>query len=232
VRVLVFSFALNLKKAKIIVMKRFCFLFLYLVSLTLYADNTIPIGLVPAGWQVFENAHGDLNGDGIEDLVLTCGRNKVDGKEGLLLVYFGVAGGKFKKAVESPKAICFGCGGAKSSPDFPLGTPSILKGILTLEYTGGSRETWTTQHKFRWQGDRLALIGTLSRYEDTAAGNRRGFLEHEDFNFSTGKSTKTVAQGKGKKSRIYQCEIAKYSPRFLDTFNFEEESPTESIKCK
>lgn len=165
-------------------------------------------------WKVESSHIGDLNGDGLTDVVAVLSRDlgKAEVRKGSLWIFFGQGGGGFRLHTRSDGAICFECGGAKSRPDFPVGEPAIKPdGVLWIRYHGGSRYTWDITTK--WRLDRTTgqfkLIGETAVYSDTAQRNGRvaqGEVSGEDVNFSTMTGIRTI-EGQG----TYRCAV---NPKF------------------
>jgi hypothetical protein len=165
------------------------------------------------GYQLAEQAAGDLDGDGRKDVVMTAKKPAPEGESDgevrpLLAVFLGTAEGKLRLDTSAPQAVCVGCGGAKAPFGEVLGTPSIDKrGVLTVTYEGGSREMWSIQLKWRRdrKTNRFALIGETATYADTLSEDgklERGSVEREDINYATGKMTRKIS-GEG----TYRCDV-------------------------
>lgn len=171
------------------------------------ADEQIAARL--PGWQIEERAEGDLNGDGLVDLVVTLKRPD-DGadaggaggsgeRKACLAVFFQTQEGRLHLQTEAARAVCIGCGGAKSDWSAVIGVPSVDgRGILTLEYEGGSREVWNIRFKWRYDKarDRFALIGETTQMRDTINDDgrvERGSLSYEDINYLSGKMVRKIA---------------------------------------
>lgn len=155
-------------------------------------------------WLVQEEVFGDLNGDGIKDaavMIVLEGADPESEDKAALAVMFGVdkAGKEFKLHAQSGGITCFDCGGAKGPTDgSPLGHLAITdKGILTINYLGGSRWMWDIMNKWRYDKgyNRMVLIGTTNVTVDTLSEN--GAEEEKlDINYSTLKAEKTTKKGK------------------------------------
>jgi hypothetical protein len=155
-------------------------------------------------WLVHDEVFGDLNGDGIKDaaviIVLEPKDPESDG-DAAVAVLFGVdkAGQEFKLFAQSGGATCINCGGAKGAMDgSPLGQLAISdKGILTINYLGGSRWMFDITNKWRYDKNynRLVLIGTTNKVIDTMSENGE---EEEilDINYATLKAEKRTKKGK------------------------------------
>ena len=127
--------------------------------------------IVPSGWEsIFKT--GDLNADGIADLVLIatpCNKEKMktrdDGyvynfNEPILAIYWGDKNGNFKLFKQYDDVI------PESEDEFISITPALdidkngaLKIVLEFFATAGSYTTPTTTHVFRYQKGDFFLVG-------------------------------------------------------------------------
>ena len=129
--------------------------------------------IVPSGWEsIFKT--GDLNADGIADLVLIatpCNKEKMktrdDGyvynfNEPILAIYWGDKNGNFKLFKQYDDVI------PEREDEFISITPALdidkngaLKIVLEFFATAGSYTTPTTTHVFRYQKGDFFLIGKM-----------------------------------------------------------------------
>ncbi|SHO64311.1 hypothetical protein [Algoriphagus zhangzhouensis] len=135
--------------------------------------------LIPLGWQILSQAEGDLNGDGLADLVFAIQSplqetiEYSDGYESdtlhinprVLGIYFGERKGKFKKVFQSNTFII-----NRGSPtmDEPFKELGILpSGELQINfYIWQCREctSWSThKYQFKYQSSEFELV----RYEES-----------------------------------------------------------------
>lgn len=120
---------------------------------------------VPPGWALGEVARGDLNGDGVEDAVFTLKLKSTD-KDGpafdpearVVVVVLGDHDGY--RLLEVDKNLVPGPGvlGVTGGDDATV-EPKIAKGILSFRWEGGSRESYSTVIKLRYQGNAMMVIG-------------------------------------------------------------------------
>jgi hypothetical protein len=184
------------------------------------------------GWSLAVVVEGDLNGDALPDVVATLKRPEGEDKGGSgdeeraawLAVFLRAADGTLRLHTKAARAVCLGCGGAKSSWSDIVGVPAIdAKGILTLDYEGGSREIWS--HRLKWRldkrRDRFALIGDTFTSVDTlvAPGKEEpGFLTYQDVNYLRGKMIRKVAR-QGRQT----CDVTPgLAADDLATFDFQK----------
>lgn len=157
-------------------------------------------GFVPKGWKLESQLKGDLNGDGLEDLVLVLheqdarnrvthdglGENPVDTNPRILAVAFAQAAGGYVLALENHELI--------PRHDDPVlddvldesGGVFIKRGTLQVALhmwaSAGSWGTSTTTYTFRWQNARFELIG----YHLSSLMRNSGETSDLSINYSTG----------------------------------------------
>ncbi|KRD75523.1 hypothetical protein [Lysobacter sp. Root983] len=130
---------------------------------------------VPAGANLLASARGDLDGDGDEDALLAIdpgGSGDAAFAPRALLLLRRDAGGILRLAVDSPNAIlCRNCGGMSGDPLQGIRTG---KGEFTLRFEGGSRELWSSEYRFVFNGrdDAWHLAGIVFRGFDRADGKQ------------------------------------------------------------
>lgn len=132
--------------------------------------------LVPAGTSVRLRQHGDLDGDGDEDVLLVL-QTRGDGEHRFepraLSIVRRTADGRLEKAVENPMAIlCETCGGMAGDP---LQGVRIEAGGFSLRFEGGSRELWSREYRFVYS--KAAGTWLLSEAEDSAFDRADGRSE-------------------------------------------------------
>lgn len=168
------------------------------------------------GWRIFEQASGDINGDGAADTAAILFKPaKEEGAPGAAMLAVYVAGALHTQA---PKAICVGCGGPKAAFDQPLGTLKITdKGLLEIDYQGGSREAFDDLLKFRLDKDsgKFLLIGETRTVTDTVGEEPQQTL---DINYASLKMTKTFGK------ILRNCKLdASFRGAELSVFDYDEQ---------
>jgi len=144
-------------------------------------------------------ARGDLNKDGIEDIVIVVG-SKWEQDENwsekasdsnvaprLLIILFGTDSGYVQIAKKDKAILCKDCGGIFGDPFAGI---EINKNVLSINHYGGSNWRWGYTHKFRFQDKDFFLIGQI-KYSFLAVENCEKLndfagTKYEDINFVTG----------------------------------------------
>lgn len=130
--------------------------------------------------KLIQQVKGDLNKDGLEDIVTVTQDKMAETAPYRLQVSFGQPGGGYKLVVSTDDAI---------EPQYPDGfgksfwEVTIESGVLTIkeQLLRGSYE-----HKFRYQHGNFELIG----YNETSSDGL-GIASTVDFNLSTGQRLET-----------------------------------------
>jgi hypothetical protein len=144
------------------------------------------VEIVPKKWNILDSVSGDLNQDGIKDLVFVIqntdvanfkvnvglGIDSIDLNPRLLGIYFGNNYGKFDQIFVSEEFILL-----RDSPtmDEPFDGISISnKGVLGINfkfwYSAGSWSMSNHNYKFRFQNKEFVLIGYDSNEAHRATG--------------------------------------------------------------
>lgn len=143
---------------------------------------------------------GDLNKDGVDDLVVVYQQNEaedeMDNKSRRLITY-QKKGGNWVKWSESTTAIMGTQEGGMMGD--PFANIEIKNGILIISHYGGSGWKWGIEDKYRYQNNDFYLIGYTSTYGQV--GNEWTSV---DFNLSTGQINyeKTTNEGSSNEKTI------------------------------
>jgi hypothetical protein len=165
-----------------------------LVSIAQEQKITIPMtakdpnGFAPKGWEIDAVEKGDLNGDKIDDAAIVMTKPEVmendtlkESSKRFLVLVFG-DGSQFKRTAFSDEAaLDKDEGGAMGDPFQEL---KIEKGIVIINYYGGSAWRWGVTQRYRWQQNRWILIGNT--YEGFHATEPDETSSVTDTNLSTG----------------------------------------------
>ena len=156
-------------------------IFISLISHHTLSGQDIPI---PKNYSIIDSVKGDLNKDGIDELVVAYNTQKEnDGTfEGVpreLIIYKkkNAAWSVWKKS----KQALYGSRSGGMMGD-PFGEIKIENNILYVDQNGGSSWKWGRTDKYRYQDGEFYLIGFNSNY-----GRPCDYWTEVDFNLSTGK---------------------------------------------
>lgn len=168
-------------------------------SFVSYSQNQPLSSFIPKDYDtLYEGvAKGDLNKDGIEDVVLALYHKMEDQPmENIdidsipsrkLVVLFGTKTGLVKAMESSSALLCRHCGGVFGDPFAGI---EMIKNVLLINHYGGSNWRWTYTHKFQNRNGRIVLIGRTSEYffsgEDCEKLNYPQSYEMKDENLVTG----------------------------------------------
>lgn len=188
--------------------------------------------LLPENWRLLDSAVGDLNQDGIADLVFAIqqtdptnieindglGIDSVDLNPRMLAIYFGTESGNYSQKLVSDSFIIL-----RDSPtmDEPFDGFSITKkGILDIQfhfwYSAGSWSMSNHTYRFRYQNDDFALIG----YDSNEAHRASGETTDYSINFLT------------RKMKISKGNFSNDEPESVEwkTFQLENLMTIQSLK--
>lgn len=114
---------------------------------------------IPKNYMLKDTVRGDLNLDGIKDLILVLNKegeeqtsDVIDNPEKrLMLILLGQKNNTYQKARQSENAIyCFDCGGMLGDP---FQTIKIKDGEFAIEHFGGSSWRWARTSTFKYIKD-------------------------------------------------------------------------------
>lgn len=160
-------------------------------------------GLIPAGWKMETKALGDLNGDGFTDVAMVVrgndqalvisnsglGTDRLDTNPRLLVVALGRNGGGYRVVVQNSTLIPRRVDPVVDDPfDSVTGGGLSVKGQsirvqLGFFMSAGGWGMFNVTYTFRWQHDRLELIG----YDRNDTQRNTGETRSISINYSTGK---------------------------------------------
>ena len=127
-----------------------------ILTLILYGQNSFGQfkslkQIIPTEFTILDSASGDLNKDGIKDLVLILKNNfekfNADTARPLLLLQ-GNKVGQFKLIARNDSVVlCMGCGGVHGDPYQGI---TIKNGYFSIAHFGGSGWRWTRIITFKY----------------------------------------------------------------------------------
>lgn len=141
--------------------------------------------LIPAGAEVLAESRGDINADGVPDVVLALEQVPAEGGVSepvrSLLLLVGSADGGLRSVARNDRIIpCATCGGS-------LGEPSIHliagDGAFTLVTEGGTGALWSNEYTFKHEGDSRWMLESIveTTHSRTGSENTRRALTPDEF---------------------------------------------------
>ncbi|MDX2015924.1 MAG: hypothetical protein SFW67_37365 [Myxococcaceae bacterium] len=131
----------------------------------------------PGGWSVEATLQADLDGVAPDDLVIVLlGPGSVDQSRALVWAH-ALEGGGFTRIDSNVGLLacmnCMGVKGGSGAPDL-----SVSKRVLTVTSMGGSRESYSATHRFRFEQGLVRLIGVDHWDGDSLSGEGRSRSEN------------------------------------------------------
>lgn len=160
---------------------------LLLVLSSLIAFGQVPSGpkksFLPQGWTVFHEASGDLNKDSLEDVAIIIENATPDeyGEKAralLILLKNNKTDDTFQQACRADQVILGSQSGGLLGD--PFSSMEIKRNVLRIDFYGGSREKWSTTHRYWYKGGAFYVIGATYSIESEA------LTETYDYNLYTG----------------------------------------------
>lgn len=143
---------------------------------------------VPKGWTLLDQTSGDLNKDGLADIVgvIEPEAERQPGEEAPARILFVAFRGKepgYRLAIQTSKAIMRADEGGMLGDPYDDGSISVDRGSLVLSFYGGSSWRWRCVYRFRYQDRGWYLIGVTQEgfRVDSEATTMK------DYNLLTGK---------------------------------------------
>ena len=177
------------------------------MSLTCFGQNELTLvengetleEMIPNEWTLLDSAMGDLNQDGISDLVFAIqntdpqnielneglGIDTIDLNPRMLAIYFGTKSGGFKKKLVSEHFIILRDLPTMDEPfeGFGISEEGVLDINFRFWFSAGSWSMSNHTYRFRYQNNEFALIG----YDSAEAHRASGETTDYSINFLTQK---------------------------------------------
>ena len=193
------------------------FLFFFLFGKLTIQVSLAEAPIVKEGFELFSKIEGDVNRDNYLDSVEIYFKKPNDA---ITIVTISNEQKEEKIKVLSKKAICIGCGGAKSSLFEPLGLFNIKNHDLYFKAAGGSRGLWEMELKWRYDKkihDFFLSWGKLKQVD--YAEKKEPTVVYEIF-FDKKVGNKKIY---GSKIKLKKCSLPKDSPAIkFSEFDFED----------
>ncbi|MDP3500944.1 MAG: hypothetical protein Q8S33_11445 [Myxococcales bacterium] len=138
----------------------------------LQAEGATAADFAPKEWKVESTLSADLDGVAPSDLVVVLlGPGDVDQPRALVWLHGRAKGGFTLVDSNVGLLACFQCLGVKGGDGAP--ELSVKKRVVTVNSMGGSRESYSATHRFRFEGGLVRLIGVDHWSGDTLSGEGR-----------------------------------------------------------
>lgn len=138
----------------------------------LRTEGAAAADFAPKDWKVESTLSADLDGVAPPDLVVVLlGTGDVDQPRALVWLHGRAKGGFTLIDSNVGLLACFQCLGVKGGDGAP--ELSVKKRVVTVNSMGGSRESYSATHRFRFEGGLVRLIGVDHWNGDTLSGEGR-----------------------------------------------------------
>jgi hypothetical protein len=171
---------------------------------------------IPENWTLIQEAFGDLNKDSVDDasLIIEYAGDALEGERprSLLILFKDKESDLYTQACMSEHAILDGQSGGTMGD--PFESMEIKKNVLILKFSGGSREQWSTMHRYRLKdGFYFSVIGATYRVEDM------GVTKTFDYNLLNGNMILTTKDSRNKANNKTINKTQKLVPIPLESFD-------------
>lgn len=124
---------------------------------------------IPENWTVIRETSGDLNKDSVNDvaMIIEYAGDALEGERprSLMILFLDKATKSYTLAATAEHVILDAQSGGTMGD--PLDKFEIKGGVLRIDFTGGSREQWTTTHRYRYTSNGyFRVIGATYKVTD------------------------------------------------------------------
>ena len=186
---------------------------------------------VPPGWKIEEQIAGDLNADGLADIVLKLVEDKpatdnegvaTERSRALVILFRGQDDKLTRAAVVGRLLQCTRCGGAFYGVSESPANVQIERGGLSVDQDHGSRNLTNTNYRFRYDAPSLQLV--LIGFDYADADRATANVISESSNYLTG--VRITTRGKGDRDLKSRTTFVKkkISIEAVDYEKFEAEA--------
>lgn len=181
--------------------------------------------IIPKNWKILDSKLGDLNQDGISDLIFAIqntdklnielndglGTDTIDLNPRILGIYFGTKSGTYKQKLVSKDFIILRNSPTMDEPfeGFEINNEGVLEINFWFWYSAGSWSMSNHKYKFRFQNNEFELIGYNSYESHRSTGETTDY----SINFLT------------KKMKITKGNFSNDNPESVEWKKFELDSP-------
>jgi hypothetical protein len=170
---------------------------------------------IPENWALIQEAYGDLNKDSVNDaaLIIEYAGDALEGERprSLLILFREKKGELYTLACTADHVILDGQSGGTMGD--PFESMEIRKSVLIIKFSGGSREQWSTTHRYRLKDNSFfAVIGATYKIaeEDVATTY--------DYNLLNGNLIITKKDSRNKANNKTENKVIKLMPMDLKDF--------------
>jgi hypothetical protein len=179
-------------------MKYFCGLLLtYVLTLPVFAQQepASKESFIPDNWTLIQETSGDLNKDSLNDvaMIVEYAGDALEGERprSLIVLFLDKATRNYTLAAGADHVILDAQSGGTMGD--PLDKFEIKNNVLRIDFSGGSREQWTTTHRYRYTANRyFRVIGATYKVVDQA------ITKTYDYNLSNNTVVITVRDSRDK----------------------------------
>ncbi|MFN8334342.1 MAG: hypothetical protein U0U09_04390 [Cyclobacteriaceae bacterium] len=150
---------------------------------------------IPENWTLIEETSGDLNKDSLNDvaMIVEYAGDELEGERprNLIILFLDKATRNYTLAATAEHVILDSQSGGTMGD--PLDKFEIKGGVLRIDFSGGSREQWTTTHRYRYTSNSyFRVIGATYKVVDGTVTTTY------DYNLSNNSEVITIRDSRNK----------------------------------